>query len=60
MIMNPKIEKKLKDLCMDDKKLFECLKELFYFELIEQHEYTTVYEDFIKQYSEGWDNNEDN
>lgn len=60
MVMNPKIEKKLKALCGKDENVFECLKELFYFELIEQTNYTTVYDDFIKQYSEGWTSNADN
>jgi hypothetical protein len=60
MNINPSIEKKLKNLCGENQSLFECLKELLYFELISQRDYTSVYEQFISQYAKEGCDYEDN
>jgi hypothetical protein len=51
--MNPKIENKLRVLSNGDENLFECLKELYYFEVLGQKDYTSVYEGYISQFAGG-------
>ncbi len=53
MNINPKITAKLESLCGDDKNLYKCLVELFYFELLNQKDYTSVYEQYISEFAFG-------
>ncbi len=51
--VNPRIEKKINELCGDDPVLKACLIELFRFEVLEKRSYLDDYDRIIKNHLEG-------
>lgn len=52
MKINNKIIDKFKKLCNNDENLFNCLRDLFVYELDEKGHFTEFYDNKIKTYSE--------